>query len=277
MEYMLSKYRGGLHVEYERVNKREREKDIAQGSGTIRSGFESYDDTNSGTQDVDPVFFQHQMGPTGWSDDEPDLYNYGTALHFAVCAVNFPAVQALVRAGAKATPTLGSQKSGKIYSDSFEGVYTSNVDNYATTPLDYAILTQERLEQGTWPRFFVVEKPSPSIVVHLQRQSRDIIQFLTQRGASNGSKYIRKRGEAQVWKERREKGNIASIKLFGDMLKKDISFARGVFKRAYKEGMEDLVIDHKRIGDKHKTKFEAETGLEWNSDDDDEEETAETK
>lgn len=275
MEYMLSKYRGGLHVEYERVNKKEREKDIAQGSGTIRSGFESYNDTSARKQDVDPTFFQHQLGATGWSDDEPDLNNYGTALHFAVRAVNFPAVQALIRAGAKASPTLGPQKRGRIYTDSYEGIYTSKVDNYASTPLDYAILTHERLQQGTWPRCFGADKLTPAAFAHLQGRSRDIIQFLTQVGASNGSKYIRKRGEANVWKERREKGNMASMRMFGNMLKKDISFAKGVFQKAYKEGLEDLAIDYKKIEDRAKTKFEAETGSGRESDSD--EQTAETE
>jgi len=254
MDYMLSKYRGGLHVEYERVNKKERESGLARGSGTIRSSFDSYDDTSSRKQDVDPVFFQHQLGATGWSNHEPDLHDYGTALHFAVHAVNLRV---------KASPTLGPQKRGRIYSDSYEVVHTSKVDHYASTPLDYAILTQEQLEQGIWPRCFGAEKPSPAVVVHLRRRSHDILQFLTQFGASKGSKYIRKRGEATVWKERREKGNIASMKMLGVMLMKDISFARSVFKKAYKEGMEDLAIDHEKIEHRYKTKFEVETGTEW--------------
>jgi ankyrin repeat protein/tetratricopeptide (TPR) repeat protein len=233
MGYLVEMYPGSRHLEYQRIDEQ------SYGSNTKHTGY-VHTIANGRSEVINNDF--HFKNPIKTFTSTKEKEHNGTALHHAVRAVNFPAVEVLVQAGADASAMIGLALPDTIsVTRKPASTYAVRENNWASTVLDFAVLINDRLEAGVYPSS--MPDRSPSTISYFKKRSADIVNYLNQRNAAHSVTFIGKRNEERIYKERRTKGNIAAFRMFSKDLKDGISHAitigKNASKEAYREAKEE--------------------------------------
>lgn len=230
MRYLIDKYPGSRHLEYQRIDRAGNVRGNTSGAGYI------YKIIDGKTTVVKNDF--HFKNPIKDYPETKEKEHNGMALHHAVRAINLPAVEVLLEAGADASAMIGHPLPDTIsVTRKPASTYAVKENIWASTVLDFALLVKDRLEAGVFPES--ITDRSPSTLAYLKRRSADIVELLTSKGGSHSVTFVGRRGEEKIYKERREKGNIAALKLFTREVRTGLHQSKIVAKQAYKDAMED--------------------------------------
>ena len=225
IQYLIQKYPGSRHLEYQRIDNTKQIRTSTRHSGRINATVDGKDVTMVNS------FHFHDPNKIYTSTKEKE-YN-GTALHHAVRAVNYPAVQVLLNAGADASAMLGMPTADSIFSTRKPAsTYAVKENLVASTVLDFAVLVEDRIAQGIFP----VSMPdsNPSTMAYFKQRAADITDLLKKKGAANSGSFVGARNDERIFRERREKGTIAAFQLFKKEVKDNIPVIKQVYKESFK-------------------------------------------
>lgn len=232
MEYLITKYPGSRHLEYQRIDNATEIFGDAKHSGMVQAM------VNGKLTATENTYHFHQR--IGVYPETKKKEHNGTALHFAVRSVNYPAVRVLLEAGADVSAMIGLPLPESKFSTSTKGAstYAAKENCWASTVLDFAFLVHSSFEDEPAPlsstSTCIVD--SYSMCKFQKERSKVILELLQQKGAANSTTFIRKFKEKQIFRTRREKGTLAAMKLF----KKDLSDGLGHAKNVYRTTKRDI-------------------------------------
>lgn len=226
MQYLITKYPGSRHLEYQRIDNSSQISKNAKHSGIAQSIVNDKMTTTENT-----YHFNQRIRVYLETKEKKDN---GTALHFAVRSINYPAVCVLLEAGADVSAMIGLPLSESKFSTSTKGAstYATKENCWASTVLDFASLICANFEDEPVPPSFDSKfvGDSHALYTYQKERSESIWKLLQQVGAANSTTFVRKFKERKLFKTRRAKGNLAALSLFNKDLRSGLSSAREVYK-----------------------------------------------
>jgi hypothetical protein len=190
MQYLVLRYPGSRHLEYQRIDKVNDVTGDTQHAALIHTIVD-------GRPTVVKNAYQFANRIMDYAETKEKEDN-GTALHFAVRSINFPAVEVLLEAGANGSAMIGMPLPDSPFSITRRpgSTYAVKENCWASTVLDFAMLVSDRLQSDS------VAESSDSVAgvfnsaKHRYQEQRiqDIITMLQNKGAANSVTFLGKRG-----------------------------------------------------------------------------------
>lgn len=248
MQYLTTKYPGSRHIEYQRMDNAASIQGDNQYSGSVHKVTA---EGKSALEDNTSHFSSNVKEYTPSKLRE----NNGTALHFAVRSVNFRAVEALLQAGANPSAVMGLATGSTSMSRDSSSTYATRENSWASSVMEFALLTRDRMDDGEYP----VSMPdqSPRTINYFKQRICDIIELLRKADAALTTKFLRKRNEARLYRERRQKGNLAALRMF----RKEIAHGLGQGLRLGKKAFKDSIEEQQKSQDNQSATFRALSDL----------------
>lgn len=191
--YLVLKYPGTRHLEYQRIDKPVDARGDTQHSGIVHTLVNGRPTLVKNTHHFAKSVVDYP--------ETRDKRENGTALHYAVRSINYPVVEVLL-AGANGSAMIGMPlpEAHKIKDSRGASTYAVKENCWASTVLDFALLVSDQLQSKIGGCLAPMNADN-RILRYQKQRIGDIIMLLRQKGAGNSAKFVITRQEEKIYRK----------------------------------------------------------------------------